>query len=96
MEGYSAGLYSTWYQNPQERKGAYIDGWILYNWFHNIVQGEQLAHEKYHSHGISASLETGYDYSVASYQTSADIQNDVYLRPQVQIQWSDVKADDHT
>ncbi|WP_239349197.1 autotransporter outer membrane beta-barrel domain-containing protein [Snodgrassella communis] len=96
VEGYSAGIYGTWYQNPHERKGAYIDSWLLYNWFHNKVQGEQLAQEKYHSHGVSASLETGYDYKLASYPASADMQNDIYLRPQAQIQWSDVKADDHT
>lgn len=96
VEGYSAGIYGTWYQNPHERKGAYIDSWLLYNWFHNKVQGEQLAQEKYHSHGVSASLETGYDYKLASYPASADMQNDIYLRPQAQIQWSDVKADEHT
>ncbi|WP_239375108.1 autotransporter outer membrane beta-barrel domain-containing protein [Snodgrassella gandavensis] len=96
VEGYSAGIYATWYQKPHERNGAYVDSWILYNWFNNTVQGEQLAKEKYHSHGMSASLETGYDYHVAAYQLSADMQHDIYLRPQVQIQWSDVKANDHT
>ncbi|WMY91930.1 autotransporter outer membrane beta-barrel domain-containing protein [Snodgrassella communis] len=96
VEGYSAGMYATWYQNSQERYGAYIDSWILYNWFNNTVHGEQLAKEKYHSHGMSASLEAGYNQKIASYQTSADMQHDIYLRPQAQIQWSDVKANEHT
>jgi autotransporter family porin len=96
VEGYSVGLYGTWYQDTQQRTGAYVDSWIMYNWFHNTVQGEQLAQEKYHSHGITASLETGYEYNAASYPATKGIQSDVYIRPQVQIKWLDVKANDHS
>lgn len=95
VEGYSVGIYSTWYQDTQQRIGAYVDSWIMYNWFHNTVQGEQLAQEKYHSQGITASLETGYEYNAASYLAAEGIQSDVYIRPQFQIKWLDVKANDH-
>lgn len=95
VEGYSVGIYSTWYQDTQQRVGAYVDSWIMYNWFHNTVQGEQLAQEKYHSQGITASLETGYEYNAASYLAAEGIQSDVYIRPQFQIKWLDVKANDH-
>ncbi|SCC08835.1 autotransporter outer membrane beta-barrel domain-containing protein [Gilliamella intestini] len=96
VEGYNIGLYGTWYQNIQEREGAYADSWILYNWFNNRVQGEQLANEKYHSHGFTASLELGYEYKIASFFTDGDMFNDIYIRPQAQVMWLDVKANDHT
>ncbi|EGT3576011.1 autotransporter outer membrane beta-barrel domain-containing protein, partial [Citrobacter amalonaticus] len=51
ISGYSAGLYGTWYANDADKTGAYVDGWVLYNWFDNTVSGQGLASEKYDSDG---------------------------------------------
>lgn len=57
VNGYSAGLYATWYANEVDKTGTYLDSWVLYNWFDNTVQGDHLASEKYKSDGITASIE---------------------------------------
>ncbi|MBJ8738430.1 autotransporter outer membrane beta-barrel domain-containing protein, partial [Citrobacter amalonaticus] len=67
ISGYSAGLYGTWYANDADKTGAYVDGWLLYNWFDNTVSGQGLASEKYDSDGITASVETGYTWKLAEF-----------------------------
>ena len=94
--GYSTGLYGTWYQNAKDRTGLYADSWLLWNWFNNSVKGDGLAYEKYKSKGLTTSLESGYRFHVGAYGTSGGMENIVYVTPQAQVLWSDVKADDHT
>ncbi|QBH98158.1 autotransporter outer membrane beta-barrel domain-containing protein [Limnobaculum zhutongyuii] len=57
VDGYSVGLYGTWYANEADKTGTYVDTWMLYNWFDNEVNGEQLKKESYKSRGITASIE---------------------------------------
>lgn len=94
VEGYSAGIYATWYANNTEKSGAYIDSWMLYNWFDNKVSGDSLAVESYKSKGFSASLETGYALKLAEFETNVPTQ--WFIQPQAQITWMGVKADGHT
>lgn len=47
-------------QDNEEKTGAYVDSWLLYNWFDNTVSGYGLAQEDYKSKGYTASLESGY------------------------------------
>lgn len=96
IDGYSAGLYGTWYQNDASKAGLYFDTWALYNWFNNHVNGEGLASEKYHTKGITASVESGYTFLVGSQTTSQGMTNDFYIQPQVQLTWFGIKAKDHT
>ncbi|WP_080721845.1 autotransporter outer membrane beta-barrel domain-containing protein [Citrobacter amalonaticus] len=92
LSGYSAGLYGTWYANDADKTGAYVDGWMLYNWFDNTVSGQGLASEKYNSDGITASVETGYTWKLAEFSE----RNALYIQPKVQVTWMDVQADNHT
>lgn len=64
VDGYSVGLYATWYANEADKTGTYLDSWVLYNWFDNTVSGEHLASENYKSDGITASVEGGYSFLV--------------------------------
>ncbi|HFK4759157.1 TPA: autotransporter outer membrane beta-barrel domain-containing protein [Citrobacter farmeri] len=91
ISGYSAGLYGTWYANDADKTGAYVDGWMLYNWFDNTVSGQGLASEKYDSDGITASVETGYTWKLAEFSE----RNALYIQPKVQVTWMDVQADTH-
>ncbi|SUB81219.1 Outer membrane protein IcsA autotransporter precursor [Pragia fontium] len=91
IDGYSTGLYATWYQDAQTLNGAYLDSWAQYNWLNGKVNGEQLSTERYDIDGFSASVETGYRYP--AYQ---GVSGDVFITPQAQIIWSGLKADDHT
>ena len=91
ISGYSAGLYGTWYANDADKTGAYVDGWLLYNWFDNTVSGQGLASEKYDSDGITASVETGYTWKLAEFSERKAL----YIQPKAQITWMDVQADTH-
>ena len=96
IDGYSAGLYGTWYQNDADKTGLYVDTWALYNWFDNDVTGDGLSAESYRSKGMTASVESGYTFHVGSQTTDKGMTNDFYLQPKMQLTWSGVKADDHT
>ncbi|MDQ9285470.1 autotransporter outer membrane beta-barrel domain-containing protein, partial [Escherichia marmotae] len=93
IDGYSVGVYGTWYANEADKTGTYVDSWLLYNWFDNTVSGEYLPGEKYHSDGITAAIEAGYTFRLGE---SADARTSYWLQPKMQLTWMDVKADNHT
>lgn len=95
LSGYSAGLYGTWYANAKEKGGLYADSWLQYSWFNNQVDGQDIAQEKYVSRGLTASLETGYDWQLSRWTTAGGINNSLWLQPHAQAIWMGVKADDH-
>ncbi|MFV0547702.1 MAG: autotransporter outer membrane beta-barrel domain-containing protein [Limnobaculum xujianqingii] len=90
VDGYSAGLYGTWYANQADKTGAYIDSWVLYNWFDNEVTGDERATETYKSRGVTASLEGGY-----SFKLGENGRDSYWLQPKAQVVWMDVQAKDH-
>lgn len=90
VEGYSAGMYATWVQSEKDLKGTYLDSWVLYNWFRNSVNGQDLPREHYHSKGFTASVEAGYTFSLFSGQRVSG-----WLQPKAQFNWMDVTAKDH-
>ncbi|WP_436858903.1 autotransporter outer membrane beta-barrel domain-containing protein [Citrobacter tructae] len=92
VSGYSAGVYGTWYANDAEKTGAYVDTWMLYNWFDNTVSSKGLPTEKYDSDGITASVESGYTWKVAELSERKAL----YIQPKAQVTWMDVQADNHT
>ncbi|WP_287147421.1 autotransporter outer membrane beta-barrel domain-containing protein, partial [Aeromonas sp.] len=47
VEGYSTGVYGTWYDNEADKSGLYVDSWVQYSWFRNTVTGQDLASEDY-------------------------------------------------
>ncbi|WP_410016237.1 autotransporter outer membrane beta-barrel domain-containing protein [Sodalis sp. C49] len=93
VDGYSLGIYATWYANAMDKTGLYIDGWTQYGWFNNRVSGQDLNEEEYKSKGASASLESGY---AVKFGENAAKNTTYYVQPQVQAIWMGVKADDHT
>lgn len=91
VHGYSTGVYATWLQDNADKTGAYVDSWMLYNWFDNSVKGDGIAEESYKSKGITASVEAGYAFKVAEMSERSSF----YLQPKAQAIWMGVKADDH-
>ncbi|UVC31947.1 autotransporter outer membrane beta-barrel domain-containing protein [Pantoea sp. SOD02] len=91
VHGYSTGVYATWLQDNADKTGAYVDSWMLYNWFDNSVKGDGIAEESYKSKGITASVEAGYAFKVAEMSERSSF----YLQPKAQATWMGVKADDH-
>ena len=90
VDGYSGGVYATWYQDAKTLNGAYVDSWVQYSLLNGEVNGEQLSSESYDMNGLSASVESGYRIPV--YQGE---NGNVFVTPQAQIIWSGIKADDH-
>ncbi|WP_407244619.1 autotransporter outer membrane beta-barrel domain-containing protein [Klebsiella aerogenes] len=70
VSGYSTGLYGTWFQDNEEKTGAYVDTWMLYNWFDNSVSSKGASSESYKSKGLTASVETGYTRKWVSVTTT--------------------------
>lgn len=64
-DGYSAGLYATWYDQTPEGAGLYIDSYAQYNWFRNKVRGEGLEKEVFNTEGHTVSIEAGYGFIVS-------------------------------
>lgn len=96
-DGYSAGVYGTYYANEAEKTGLYADGWMQYNWFDNSVKGDDLAEEKYRSKGVSVSAEAGYTFLMNETAGSSDeTTNRWYVQPKAQVTYSGVKMDGHT
>jgi len=89
VNGYSAGLYATWFADEATRTGAWLDSWMLYNWFDNEVSGHEMRTEKYHSRGVTASLEAGYSLPVGRSENFS-----YWLEPRGQAVLMNVKADD--
>ncbi|WET38897.1 autotransporter outer membrane beta-barrel domain-containing protein [Citrobacter enshiensis] len=95
VNGYSAGLYATWYQNDETRQGMYVDSWAQYGWFDNTVKGEKVQSESYKSKGMTASLELGYTHKLGEFSGSKGSLNELYIQPQAQAIWMGVTADEH-
>ncbi|TQC76024.1 autotransporter outer membrane beta-barrel domain-containing protein [Pantoea dispersa] len=90
VNGYSLGVYGSWQQNAAEQSGAFVDSALSYGWFNNSVKGDDIGQQSYKSKGISASLAGGYRAQVATLSDSTSL----WLRPQAQLNWQGVKADD--
>lgn len=87
LDGYSVGLYGTWYGGAADQKsGPYVDTWVQYGTFHNTVKGDDLAEEKYHSHNWMASVEAGYDLPLGA----------LTVQPQFQTLYTDYSQGDYT
>ncbi|EMN3919017.1 autotransporter outer membrane beta-barrel domain-containing protein [Citrobacter farmeri] len=96
ISGYSAGLYGTWYQNEADKTGAYVDSWMLYNWFDSSVEADNRDSDSYNSKGLTASLEAGYTLKAGEFAGSQGTLNTWYVQPQAQVTWMGVKDSAHT
>lgn len=92
VDGYSTGLYGTWFANDTDKTGLYVDSWAQYSWFNNTVNGQDLAAEEYKSKGVTASIESGYTFNVGK---NAAKNTRYYIQPKAQVTWMGIKADDH-
>lgn len=92
VDGYSLGLYGTWYQNSDSKEGAYADGWLLYSRFDNKVERDGYETEKYRSRGITASIEGGYRFKVGESESG---KSSYFIEPKAQLIYMGVDAKDH-
>ncbi|MBY6279258.1 autotransporter outer membrane beta-barrel domain-containing protein [Stenotrophomonas maltophilia] len=90
VRGNAVGVYGTWLQDTGGAQGAYVDAALQYGRFDNRVQGIGLEPERYDSRMASASLETGYTFTVWQGPASA-----LYVQPQLQLSHVDFRADRH-
>ena len=95
VNGYSAGLYATWFANDETHNGAYLDSWAQYSWFDNSVKNSGSPDESFKSKGFTASLEAGYTWKAAVFGSDAGSWHEWYVQPQAQVIWMGVKAEEH-
>ncbi len=90
VTGYGTGVYASWDETPQSDQGAYVDTWLQYNWFDLDVKGEGLAPERLKAKGLTASVETGATFLVASFPEAKG-----YIEPKAQLIAMNVKTSSH-
>lgn len=83
--GWSAGIYGTWFEQGETKEGAYADSWLLYSRFKNTVEGDELSSEKYWSDNIMASLELGYTVKLSETEYTPYHRRISYIQPQFQV-----------
>ncbi|WP_445298357.1 autotransporter outer membrane beta-barrel domain-containing protein [Escherichia sp. E4702] len=88
-------MYGTWNQNEADKTGAYVDSWMLFNWFNNSVAADNRASDSYSSKGLTASLEAGYTLKSGEFSASRSTLNTWYIQPQAQVTWMGVKDNAH-
>ncbi len=95
VNGYTAGAYGAWYADDVNKTGLYVGSWAQYSWFTNSVSGEELSSEAYHAKGVSASVETAWNWKAAEFSASNGSRTIWHIQPQAQAIWMGVKAEDH-
>lgn len=95
IDGYSVGIYGTWYQNGKNKEGAYADSWLQYNWFDASVKGDDLATERYDINGFTGSVEGGYNLKLSQWNKADGSENSFWLQPHMQATWMGVNPDSH-
>lgn len=85
--GYAVGLTSSWFQHGDQKQGAWLDSWLQYARFNNDVSEHEDGADHYHSSGIIASLEAGYQWLPG---------RGVVIEPQAQVIYQGVQQDDFT
>ncbi|WP_434777931.1 autotransporter outer membrane beta-barrel domain-containing protein [Neisseria sp. Ec49-e6-T10] len=90
VDGYSYGIYGTWYHNNEDKTGLYVDSWALWNDLNAKVEGKEFS-EEYKLSGLTASIESGYTFGLGKWGNS-----DIFIQPKAQLRWGGVKAKDHT
>lgn len=95
IDGYSVGVYGTWYQNGKNEEGAYADSWLQYNWFNASVKGDDLATERYDINGFTGSVEGGYNLKLSQWDKADGSENSFWLQPHMQAIWMGVNPDSH-
>jgi autotransporter family porin len=89
IDGYGVGLYATWFENPMDKIGAYVDVWAMWNEFNNEVSSPDFATQKYNSSGLVASIEAGSNYKLGQLNSGVSY----WIQPQAQFIYQDVKID---
>ena len=90
--GYNLGIYGTWFSNFEDRSGFYMDSWLMYSWFENTVEGDELEKEEYKSKGITASIEGGYTFRVNNNSEKKIL----FVQPKIQAVYMGVDTKDYT
>ncbi len=93
---YNLGLYGTWFANANQQQGTYLDTWVQYAWFKQSVNGQDLAAEKYHTSGVSASLELGHIFRTGEKIQANGDKLSFFFQPQAQVIYMGVKGKDYT
>lgn len=88
VQGHHVGIYGTWYSHPIEKRGAYIDSWLLWNKFNQKIITADLHQYQYDSSGITAAVETGGNYLIHQKKNLS-----WWAQPQMQVIYQGVKAD---
>ncbi|ENY5088726.1 autotransporter outer membrane beta-barrel domain-containing protein [Escherichia coli] len=81
------GVDTQWGGLMADSTGQQLDSWLQYAWFNNDISEHEDGADHYHSSGIIASLEAGYQWLPG---------HGVVIEPQAQVIYQGVQQDDFT
>lgn len=88
VEGWAYGVYATWAENQEMRRGLFVDASVLWNDLNGSVESS-LSDNEYKLRGIVASIDSGYAFEVGQMGDYAFL-----IEPQAQFTYQGVKAHD--
>lgn len=89
VDGYSVGLYATWFADAATRQGIYVDSWFQYGWYDNDTTGQGMRTDSYDSELWTVSVEGGYTFLLSHENSDSQWR----LTPQAQVAYSKYSAD---
>lgn len=85
IDGQGLGVYGTWVQAPDTRRGWYVDGWVMLGRYDAKVRSVGFASQHYDIDSTTASIEAGHAIDM----WHADGKR-IWMEPQAQLIWSDI------
>lgn len=94
INGYTMGMYGSWFNDIKSGHGLYADSWLQLGQFDNTVSGEVYrgSKENYKSQILSSSFEAGY---TMPFNNGNKEKNGVVITPQVQLTYHQLSTDTH-
>jgi autotransporter family porin len=90
VDGVAVGVYGSWYADPEQAQGFYLDGAFQYGRYKHRVEGVALQPERYDARSLSASFETGYAWRMFHGEKTS-----VFIEPQLQLLYTDYRGGEH-
>ena len=93
-DAWGVGVYAGWKSDDNELTGAYVDGWVMFTHAKSDVKSSTRIMAEAEGEGLSASLEAGWGFRAASFQTDEGSVGQLYIEPHVSVTWFGMNFDD--
>lgn len=93
-DAWAVGAYAGWKANSDGMTGPYVDGWLMFTHADSDMTGADRVKENIKGQGLSASVEAGWGFKVASVATDNGKIANFVLEPHASATWFGMEYDD--